>query len=200
MSHHIYTTPGFVVESFPTGEAGKFIYVFTRDLGMVAGVAQGIRLSQSKLRYHAQDFSFANFSLVRGKEVWRIVGAEKIADDKSDIKNTGDGSKDAPSLLFVRVLKILKRLVPGEEKNEALFETVLAAGHFLKTASPADEINAEYIIMLRILNHLGYVRKIDTLEPFLKDDTFTPELLAQIASVKTAAVKEINTALKESQL
>ena len=191
MSHHIYTTPGFVVESFAHGEAGKFIYIFTRDLGMVAGAAQGIRLSQSKLRYHAQDFSFATFSLVRGKEIWRIVGAEKISEKKV-------------SPLFVRVLKILKRLVPGEEKNEALFEAVLAAHTFLHNSDPAlvaaDETAAEYIIMLRILHQLGYVRVIATLEPFLHDNFFSPELLAAMTSVKSAAVKEINTALKESQL
>lgn len=194
MSHHIYTTPGFVVESFASGEAGRFIYIFTRDLGMVGGVAQGIRLSQSKLRYHMQDFSFGNFSLVRGKEVWRIVGAETITDSLASSDPT------VLSPLFVRVLKILKRLLPGEEKNEALFSTVLAARDFLNNINPADETSAEYIIMLRILHQLGYVRKVAVLEPFLTDDSFSPELLGTMTSVKTAAAKEINTALKESHL
>jgi recombinational DNA repair protein (RecF pathway) len=194
MSHHIYTTPGFVVESFSNGEAGKFIYIFTRDLGMVAAVAQGIRLSQSKLRYHAQDFSFANFSLVRGKEIWRIIGAEHIS-----------GGNVSP--LFVRVLKILKRLVSGEEKNEALFDIVLAAHQFLQNMDPenlggpkTDESSAEYIIMLRILHQLGYVRTMASLEPFLKDNSFDPELFSAMTLVKSAAIKEINTALKESHL
>ena len=165
MSHHIYTTPGFVVDSYPNGESGKFIYIFTRDLGMVAGVATGIRLSQSKLRYHAQDFSLSNFSLVRGKEVWRIVGAESIAAD----------TPPTLSPLFVRVLKILRRLIPGEEKNEILFETILSAYYHL-ASDQSHHQNVEYIIMLRILHQLGYIRKVATLEVFLTDHSFTPEL------------------------
>ena len=197
MSHHIYTTPGFVVESNAYGEAGKFIYIFTRDLGMVAGVAQGIRLTQSKLRYHAQDFSFANFSLVRGKEIWRIIGAETVLSEVNDIEHSSIG---LVSPLFVRILKILKRLVPGEEKNEALFDVVLAAYNFLKNSAPADETIAEYIIMLRILHQLGYVRTVPTLEPFLIDNSFRPELFAAMTIVKSSAAREINAALKESHL
>ena len=197
MSHHIYTTPGFVVESNAYGEAGKFIYIFTRDLGMVAGVAQGIRLTQSKLRYHAQDFSFANFSLVRGKEIWRIIGAETVLSEVNDIEHSSIG---LVSPLFVRILKILKRLVPGEEKNEALFDVVLAAYNFLKNSAPADETIAESIIMLRILHQLGYVRTVPTLEPFLIDNSFRPELFAAMTIVKSSAAREINAALKESHL
>ncbi|MEI6057841.1 MAG: DNA repair protein RecO [bacterium] len=197
MSHHIYTTPGFVVESNAYGEAGKFIYIFTRDLGMVAGVAQGVRLTQSKLRYHAQDFSYANFSLVRGKEVWRIIGAEAISTEAND---SGHSSAGLVSPLFARILKILKRLVPGEEKNEALFEVALAAHHFLKNSAPDDETIAEYIIMLRILHQLGYVRTVPTLEPFLVDNSFSPDLFAAMTTTKSAAAREINTALKESHL
>src|ERR1700733_8051707 len=78
MSHRIYTTSGFVVESRPYGEAGKILSIFTRDLGMVNAAAQGIRLVRSKLRYHAQDFSLAKFSLVRGRDLWRVVGAENV--------------------------------------------------------------------------------------------------------------------------
>jgi recombinational DNA repair protein (RecF pathway) len=52
--HHIYTNPAFIVHSSPYGEAGKFLLLFTKDFGMIGAVAQGIRLTQSKLRYHIQ--------------------------------------------------------------------------------------------------------------------------------------------------
>ena len=196
MSHHIYTTSGFVVESYPHGEAGKFISIFTRDLGMIAGVAQGIRLSASKLRYHTQDFSLATFSLVRGKEVWRIIGAEQ--EKNAHIHR----AISSPSTLFIQILKILKRLVAGEEKNEELFDVVLTAYYFLQKPELDQTTlrNAEYIIMLRILHRLGYIRSIVTLEPFLKDNSFTDELFQAMTPLKTIALKEINTALKESHL
>lgn len=200
MPHRIYTTAGFVIESRPYGEAGKMMSLFTRELGMVNAAAQGVRLSQSKLRYHVQDFSLAEFSLVRGRDLWRLVGAEKSMDTSSDP-------------LFVRILTVLRRLVHGEEKNEALFESVSSAHNFLEkekngkenqTISTSAILAAEPIIMLRILHHLGYISvpAQPALAPFLADDSFTPELLEKMSvpEIKSLAVKEINKALIESQL
>ena len=195
MSHHIYTTPGFVVDSRPHGEAGKFLYIFTRDLGMIGGVAQGIRLTQSKLRYHAQDFSLATFSLVRGKEIWRIVGAEEFP--KLLTKDLARIPTVSP--LFVRIMKTLKRLIAGEEKNEKLFETVISAYNFLSSTTHS-EADVEYIIMLRILHRLGYVRDIPEFAVFLADDSFDVNILTAIQPLRSKAIKEINTALKESHL
>jgi len=78
MAHHVYTTEGFLVHSQPSGEAGKFFLVFSRELGMVGATAQGVRLSQSKLRYYTQDFYYGLYSFVRGKDVWRMTGAKDI--------------------------------------------------------------------------------------------------------------------------
>jgi hypothetical protein len=208
MPHRIYTTAGFIIESRPYGEAGRMLTIFTRELGMVNAAAQGIRLGQSKLRYHAQNFSLAEFSLVRGRDLWRLVGAEK-----NDTLSNSDP-------LFIRILTILRRLINGEEKNEALFEAVLALHDFLDDnfikeedkANPVDISTmtlmtfpaAEPIIMLRILYHLGYISisAQPELAPFLADNSFAPELLSKMSafSTKSMAVKEINKALQESQL
>ena len=193
MSHHIYTTPGFVIASYPHGEAGKSLYIFTRDLGMVYATAQGVRKDNSKLRYHIQDFALSTFSLVRGKEVWRLVGAEKIAGVKAMHKPAKE--------LYVRILKMLKRLVTGEEKHNDLFDVVYSAWQFLETTEDAQAISAsEYIIMLRLLHLLGYVRNAEPFTDFFIDNTFSPELLAKITTLRSRAAQEINQALKESQL
>jgi recombinational DNA repair protein (RecF pathway) len=195
MSHRIYTTPGFVVNSRPYGEGGKMLSIFTAELGQVFAIAEGIRLSKSKLRYHAQDYSFAVFSLVRGRDLWRVVGAE----------TAHDGVAGTISVVRVRMFSMLNRLVQGEEKNAALFDMVRAAHEFLKK-NETDLIEttalAEPIIMLRILHHLGYVRSSDELGPFLADSSFTPELFALFSrpGIKTKAIAEINSALQESHL
>jgi DNA repair protein RecO len=201
MSHRIYTTPGFVVGSRPHGEGGKILFIFTAELGQVSSIAQGIRLSKSKLRYHAQDYSLANFSLVRGKDFWRVVGAESMGNE------FGDSGKIFTSTaaygLRVRMLSVLARLLQGEEKNAALFESVHAAYEFLDMPEAKDFIDAaEPVIMLRILHHLGYVRLMPGLAPFLTDNLFTPELFKAMAlpGMKAKAIKEINTALQESHL
>lgn len=184
--HHIYTTPAFIVHSTPHGEAGKFLLLFTRDFGMIGVVAQGIRLSQSKLRYHIQDFDFSNVSIVRGKEVWRLTGAHEIE------------NKIKPNILHIKILKLLRRLLHGEEKNEKLFEIV---EELYKTEiNKSDHDLIECLIILRILNTLGYIRNTENLSLYLENTFINTNLIEKIRKDKTNIVNVINSALKESQL
>ncbi len=189
MSHHIYTTPGFIVHSAPQGEAGKYFLIFTRDLGMIGATAQGVRFSKSKLRYYMQDFARSLFSVVKGKEVWRVIGAKEL----------GEGEiREENKKLYVRVLSLLKRLLPGEEKNEKLFEIL---EHFYEYVShnklekEALEL-LEYLVVYQILNSLGYVHAQNELETA----EITNETLEKVKFHKETIIKEINNGLKESQL
>lgn len=191
MSHHIYTTPGFIVHSTPYGEAGKFLLIFTRDLGMVGAVAQGIRLSQSKLRYHTQDYSYSLFSLVRGKEVWRVTGANEIDEAcEVDIEN---------QKLYVRILSLLKRLLSGEEKNEKLFEVMKSMRMHLVSHSN-DLESVEYLTVLRILDCLGYISSHEVYKDLLSDTKIDEQVLQRVIQNKMRIIQEINNGLKESQL
>lgn len=191
MSHHIYTTPGFIVHSAPHGEAGKFYLLFTRDLGMIGTTAQGVRLSQSKLRYHTQDYSYGLFSVVRGKEVWRMTGAKEIE---------GIGLLPVSNRkLFVRIISLLKRLLHGEEKNEKLFEIVEKLYMYITHSSDNLEY-VEYVTVLRILHCLGYISNESAFSDFISNTDITHSLLAQAENNKNLIINEINNALKESQL
>lgn len=75
MAHHIYTTEGFVLDSLPFGEGNSFIYLFTRDLGLVGASARSVRDIKSKLRYGLQTFCRSTVSLVRGKNEWKVTSA-----------------------------------------------------------------------------------------------------------------------------
>lgn len=184
--HHIYTTSAFVVHNSPYGEAGKFLLLFTRDFGMIGVVAQGIRLSKSKLKYHTQDFNFSNVSVVRGKEVWRLTGA-------SEIDNTVK-----PSLLHIKILKLLKRLLHGEEKNEKLFE-IIESIYQPQIINFNQEV-LEYLIVLRILNVLGYINKTNEIDKYLINNEINEHLLSSLELSKANVLKLINQALHESQL
>jgi len=183
--HHIYTTPAFIIHSSQYGEAGKFLMMFTRDFGMIGATAQGIRLIQSKLRYHTQDSCYSNISIVRGKEVWRLTGAEGLEYQKNNI-------------LYLKILKLLKRLLQGEEKNEKLFNIVERL--YLTPIEEKDYETVESLTVLRILNTLGYVGYIDELGQFLDSDHINTELLANFSSYKPKVVRIINESLKQSQL
>lgn len=182
--HHIYTTPAFVVHSSPYGEAGKFIMLFTKEFGMIGAVAQGIRLSKSKLKYHVQDFNFSNVSVVRGKEVWRLTGA-------GEIENT-----NKPSILQIKILKLLRRLLHGEEKNEKLFDIV----EYIYRNNFEDSDAVEYLTVLRILNTLGYIRNADNINKYLDNNDVNSSLISSINQDKQDIIKLINQALQESQL
>lgn len=194
--HHIYTTPGFVVHSRPYGEAGKFMLVFSKELGMIGATAQGVRLQKSKLRYHIQDYSYELFSFVKGKDIWRLTGAKNLVESERSFAFE-EGKK-----LYIRILGLLKRLLPGEEKNERLFGLIDSLYDFLCNEKLNEiEINSlEYLSVLRMLDCLGYVSGNENLKAFLEDNVFNKDILGEIHKVRNVAVMEINRALKESQL
>lgn len=192
--HSIYTTEGFILKSLNSGEANKYYWIFTKDLGLVRATAQGVRLLKSKLRYHLRDLSLVSLSLVRGRDLWRITNAETIS-------NFGTASV-AP--LITRIFSLILRLVHGEEKNEELFQTLKEGIVFLiNNSEPADKeqiANFECILALRILSNLGYIGKLDNFSVFVESPFFSLELLAKMSTLRRQAISEINKSLKETQL
>ena len=140
MSYAVYTTRGFILGSGPTGEASKLYVLYTEDFGLIRAKAQGVRLIQSKLRYNLDDYSFSTFSLVRGKEFWRLTGS--VSENLSKEK------------LFVRarVLNLVRRLVQGEEKNESLFNALLPL-----VSNDTTRDSTEVSILVDVLSSLGYL-------------------------------------------
>ncbi|HZS43153.1 MAG TPA: recombination protein O N-terminal domain-containing protein [Candidatus Paceibacterota bacterium] len=198
MSHHIYQTDGFILGSSNSGEANRYFNILTRDLGKIDATAQGVRLIESKLRYSLQDYSLSHLSLVRGKDVWRITSASKL-------NNLYEELGREQFNVFARVFSLLRRLLAGEEKNEELFQILRAAtlfagkerGRFLSNELLS---NFEAILVLRILNSLGYLGQNSTFEPFLQTEIWHQELLEQMGIVSKEAISTINLSLRESQL
>ncbi len=194
MAHHVYQTEALVLRGASSGESDRFVDVFTRELGFVRAVAQSARKERSKMRYSLQDHTHLDISLVRGRLVWRITGTREI-------QNFYYAFEDEPQkrILLGKINNLLRRLLHGEEKNEALFESVLAFFLFLlrESVKEKDVRNIECLIVLRILYHLGYVGKKDGL---FETNDFDEGLLRSVAKDQKAIIKEINTALQESQL
>jgi recombinational DNA repair protein (RecF pathway) len=193
----IHTTPGFIIDSRPRGEAGKLLYVFTRDLGLVLATAEGIRLEKSKLRYHVRDYSFGTFSFVRGKEFWRLTSAAREEGGSEKLTST------TPSELIVRIAGLLKKFLHGEEPHPELFDVIHSCGVFVEKHSVLDREQAksfESLIVLRMLYHLGYVGKDVQMDEFFRGPEITPELLEKALPLRLVMNQHINKALKESHL
>ena len=193
--HHIHHTHGFILSSRNMGEANKMLTIYTREMGLVRAIAQGIRLNKSKLRFTLQDFSYVNVDLVRGKELWRVTSARHISSFPLARSNT------ASLVLMTRVSKLLERLCRGESPNENIFDDFIQALYLLdsENISSSSREALELHLILRIMNSLGYIGDSIILSKYLCssfDYSKTEALLRERQSIITY----INKALNESQL
>ena len=182
------------------GEAGRHYSIFTRDLGMIYASAQGVRKMSSKLRFVLQDFSYLKIDLVQGKDFWRVTNASKTG-MLEQITKTPETFK-----VFSNIARLLKRLLAGVEPNEALFADLIQGLAILeKTAKnfssekSADLRNIEAIIVLRIINNLGYIGDSEVLQTFIKSP-FEEDMIYQAAKSRVRILSEINKALRETHL
>jgi DNA repair protein RecO len=192
--HHIYHTEAIILGSRNYGEAGKYYYLFTRDLGMIYASAQGVRKMSSKLRFVLQDFSYVKVDLVKGKDFWRVTSASKTSALEDISKNKGT------LRVFSNITRLLKRLLAGEDPNEALFKDVINGLSVLENISSEGELaSMEVILVLRILNNLGYIGGGLNIDSLTKSP-FDLELVLQVPEKRAEILSHINKALKETQL
>ena len=196
MSYHIYQTEGLVLGGFNMGESNRHLYIFTKDLGLISASVQGVRELKSKLRYSLQDFTYANFDIVRGKQVWRVTNAGAICTLKF---LTNDREKQ---IIFANIISLIKRLFTGEAQQEILFDDIVSGFLFLKNKE-FSKVQLQYfeiIMVLKILNHLGYWGEQKEFDVFLQKRPWNKEFLDEIALLKSKALHDINNALKETHL
>ncbi|MDP2705245.1 MAG: DNA repair protein RecO [Patescibacteria group bacterium] len=193
--YHIYHTEAFVIGGTAHEEGSRRVYLFTRDLGLIHALAQGIREEKSKLRYSLQPYSHTHVSLVHGK-TWRIV----FAHTQSNFLHYF-GHLSGQSLALVRILSLVRSLVVGEEKNAELFSILKNGFQFLKSNHTEREINAlEHLMVLKMLKNLGYLPASPDFDVISVDAEFNDKMLDSVFSVQAKALRFINTALAESQL
>ncbi len=193
--HHIYHTHGFILGSRNIGEANKFFTIYTREMGLIRAVAQGVRLHKSKLRFSLQDFSYVKVDFVRGRDIWRITSAKSISSFPF-----ARGER-ASLLLVARVSRLIERLCDGEENNEKIFDDFIQALYLLDdTCVPRSSREAlELHLVLRIMDSLGYIGESEIFSKYISspfEDSHIENLLRDRQSIIT----HINKALNESQL
>lgn len=192
--HHIYHTEGIILGSRSFGEAGKYYSIFTRDLGMVFASAQGVRKISSKLRFVLQDFAYIKVDLVKGKDIWRLTSASKTNELENLSRN--------PEVfrVLVNISRLLKRLLAGEEPNGELFADLLTGFAVLEKSENMEEIRSiEAIIVLRMLNNLGYIGGGEAFVGLTKSP-FEKDLIFEAGKARVKILQEINKALKETHL
>lgn len=158
---------------------------------MVEAFAQGIRKLKSKLRPHLAELSLAQVSLVRGREFWRLTSAENL------MIFGGSASK---LRLVSRLFRLVLKLVGGELTQPELFDELEKGLVFLTTTNldPRSLHHFEIIIVLKILYHLGYLGRQESLEQFFLAPDWTRQLLESVGPLKRQALISINQSFEES--
>lgn len=196
--YHLYHTPAFVLGATHFGEANKRFTLFTQEFGLITASAKSVRAERSKLRYGLQDLSYAEVTLVRGHEAWKMTNAVRHENLFEVFQNASQGWQ-----MYARIFRLLERLLAGEEKNAELFEIVRGGFFFLKDLPPASRPvkEVEIVLVLRVLFLLGYLPLRREFEPFLSLPFFWEEaLVRQVSLCRSLALREINRSLQASQL
>ena len=157
MAYHVHKTPGIVLQTFPSGEANLFLAIFTRELGLIKATAQGARLGRSKMRYGLQKYDASQFSLVYGKNVWRLTGAVPVSNIYYDFRK-----KKGELKVITNACLLLQRLMTGEEQNTKLFDLFTNAVVFLSRSTLSEEEIGyfEFLFVLRILYNLYVIHNL----------------------------------------
>ncbi len=197
MAHHLYHTRGFIAGGLPTGEASRLIFCFTDLLGFIPARAQGVRQEPSKLRHHLSPYGRGAYTLVRGREVWRLIGAETEAPVET--------LAQPPRLIFHRLLNLVIRFAPREEAIPALFSlldqfwrTFSVDSHRETDYDAGDWYRCELYVVARLLATLGYV----PLSSPIADVSFTWSKSKSkiIGQVESTLLRSVNDALTHSHL
>lgn len=194
MSRFFYQTEGLIIGSRDWGEADQLLSVVTPDHGLVKIMVKGTRSAKSKLRFNLQLWRPVNLTLVRGNEVWRLVGAELVpGEPKLGLTNYR---------LLSRVGILLARFVPAEAEAKKLYLYLREVLKFLaQEPLNEDKLNlVELILVAKILAVLGYV-SIQKALPFgLSQEAWTEQLLDQVKPKRQQMIGLINQAITASQL
>ena len=194
--YHKHHTKGIVLKSYPDGESSLKIYLLTPDFGLVRAKVQSARKIDSKLRQGIQDYTLGQFSLVKGRNEWKIVGV-------SAEKNIYElYKKEREKILIIgNVFNLLKKLLGEEDERADVTSVVFGFIEHLKIIKKGDELrNLECLVLLKILNRLGYVRDDPELIPSISSDEILSADILLLGQNKLKAVFLINESLKASNL
>ncbi len=142
-------TEGIVLRSFDFRETSKIVVFFTRDFGVLKGLAKGARKKTkqfgSSLELHSHDY--ISFYKSRNSEI-HLIG-------KCEQKNFYPGIREdiLKSSLAIYWMEIIRELI--EDKDEKLFEFLLSSLAYLEK-----ETNLPPLILpffeLNLLKLAGY--------------------------------------------
>ena len=128
----LFDAEGIVLKSFNLGEADKIVVIFTKDEGLIRGVAKGAKRLKSRFGGTLEPFSIIQINYFQ-KEERELVSIRQVELVKSYFKSAGN-----PEFLqkFAHLFDLLNTFAPPHDPNENLYRMVKVC---LETASENSE-------------------------------------------------------------
>lgn len=198
--YRIYVTNACVIGYHNRNEADRVFDLFTEEYGYIRAIAKSVRLEKSKLRYALADFSISRISLVRGKDMWRLIQAEP-RDAVRGVSVEGREQHDQIQTI-ARAAQLLKRLMPPETVDIHLYNTWVNFIQVVRNTSDRDYLHwYEIAMVLTTLNSLGYVGDItEWAGVFEQSVLFSEAQRPAMQQRARMAIQTINHALHHSHL
>lgn len=145
--YEVYTTDAFVIQARYVGENDRIYHLMTREYGLIVARATGVRKLASKLRYQLQLFRRVQVALIRGRDFWRITGAESPRWSELSL---------AASQVWAQIGKIAKDNSLYQQPDPVFFQ--LLGQLYNELARRQDEDLPAFLLVAEayILRHLGY--------------------------------------------
>lgn len=135
-----YVTDAINLKSYNLNDADKIILMYSKENGLIKGVAKGIKKPKSKLGAR-MDLLVANtLQLIKGRSMDTVIQAQTLnnfRESRKDIDklmyssyltelivNFGEGSEGASKEIYELLYKALNRISEAETKKDALIAVI----------------------------------------------------------------------------
>ena len=135
-----YVTDAINLKSYNLNDADKIILMYSKEKGLIKGVAKGIKKPKSKLGAR-MDLLVANtLQLLKGRSMDTIIQAQTLNSFRKSredidklmyssyiselIVNLGEGSESASKEIYELLFKALNRIATSESKKDAMIAVI----------------------------------------------------------------------------
>jgi recombinational DNA repair protein (RecF pathway) len=151
MSHDKYTTEAFILREYEQGEHDIVYKVWTREFGIIFAIAKSIRKINAKLRPIIKKNDFIIITLVKGRDIWRLVGAEELfLDLNSNI--TKSWSLKAKKVIS----EIISKFIEEKKTYKKLFDKIKSIFSLDQGVDILEINNFKILIYYLVLVDTGY--------------------------------------------
>lgn len=163
----VLNTQGIVLKSVTYKENDLILTIFTRKLGKISAIARGAKKSKSSLLSSSQIFAYANFTLKKEGNMYRVTQSEII-------KSFYNLSYNFEAFSYAtHILKLVDTFLIDNQSNNRLF-ILLAQSLYLFSE---EEIDMKYITLcfeLKFLDYIGFKPIVKTCANCYNNDFKNP--------------------------